>query len=341
MLLALGDRDATSLLGAAKAVAIGGATSSAQLSGSAAGAISSLATVGLGVEAPDVGTLATVGPAHLASALDDAERITTAIELLAVIALVDGSLDPARLDCVLDFAQGANCEADWLEDLSLSLEPDLGAVIADMGAKNLASVTDGRVDLGQVDDINHWLMPYDGSGQDPALAARYRSLEAAPPGSLGHAFWSFYDRHHFVFPGEPGAVNEIFGTPHDCTHVLSSYDTTPQGELLVSTFTSRMHPIFPMAGHVLPVIYSWHLGIEFNTLAGSYRGALDPAKFWVAWDRGRQASGDAFSADFDFWAHTEVGVSELRGDWRIGDLDPAHAASSQGAVAGVDYHPIA
>ena len=72
-------------------------------------------------------------------------------------------------------------------------------------------------------------------------------------------------------------MNEMFGTPHDCTHVIWGYDTTPQGELLVSTFTSRMHPVFPMAGHVLPVIYSWHVGIEFNKLAGSYKGALDPA----------------------------------------------------------------
>jgi hypothetical protein len=56
----------------------------------------------------------------------------------------------------------------------------------------------------------------------------------------------------------PGAIRSLaqfglgmdppgIGTPHDCTHLISSYDTTPRGGLLVSTFTSRMHPVFPMA----------------------------------------------------------------------------------------------
>jgi hypothetical protein len=30
------------------------------------------------------------------------------------------------------------------------------------------------------------------------------------------------------------------------------------------TFTVGMHPLEPMAGHILPVIFSWHLGIELN-----------------------------------------------------------------------------
>ena len=37
-------------------------------------------------------------------------------------------------------------------------------------------------------------------------------------------------------------------------HVLSGYDTSLQGELLVSTFTAGMHPDEPITGHILPVI---------------------------------------------------------------------------------------
>ncbi|HEX3567710.1 MAG TPA: hypothetical protein VHU17_20275, partial [Acidimicrobiales bacterium] len=184
-------------------------------------------------------------------------------------------------------------------------------------------------------------MPYEGNNADDHLGDRYRELSSLPSGTLGYEFWSFYDRHSFAFPGQPGAVNEIFGTPHDCTNVISGYDTTPQGELLVSTFTSRMHPIFPMAGHVLPVIYSWHLGIEFNKLAGSYKGALDPTKFWVAWDRGLQTSGDTFGAEFDLWHHADEPLAAVRQAFEVPPLDEAHAASSNGAVAGVDYNPIA
>jgi hypothetical protein len=210
------------------------------------------------------------------------------------------------------------------------------------GDRNLRSVTDGRLDLSDIDDINHWLDPYGGGSEDVHLARRYRELSELEPGTLGHRFWSFYDHHHFALPGQPGAVNEIFGTPHDCAHLIAAgYDTTPQGVLLVSTFTSRMHPVFPMAGHVLPVIYSLHLGIEFNTLAGGYRGALDPAKWWLAWDRGLHATADRFSRDFCSWDRVEDAMEEIRDKLGIPPLDPTHAASSRGAVAGVDYHPIA
>ena len=64
--------------------------------------------------------------------------------------------------------------------------------------------------------------------------------------------------------------------------ILSGYDTSPQGELLVSTFTAGMHPHEPMSGHILPVIMSWHMGIELVHLAGSSTGQLDPEKFWCA-----------------------------------------------------------
>jgi hypothetical protein len=340
MLLSLDDRHATTLLGAAKTVAMAGGDGGGTVSDAAALAIASLAETGLGTEAPDVGTLGPVSPGQLAAAVDDGAHATTAAEVLAIMALVDGTRDAGRVGSVLEFAQALDCRAEWLGDLSLSLEADLRPMIADMGDRNLRSVTDGRLDLSDIDDISHWLMPYE-DNEDTALAARYAVLSALAPGTLGHAFWSFYDRHHFVFPGQAGAVNEMFGTPHDCTHVISGYDTTPQGELLVSTFTSRMHPVFPMAGHVLPVIYSWHVGIEFNKLAGSYKGALDPAKFWVAWDRGLQTTADTFAQGFSFWDHAEDPLDDVRAAFSVAPLDPAHAASSQGAVAGVDYHPIA
>ncbi len=335
MLLALADDDELSVLGALGSVC----TADGPLSDAGAGAITSFAELGLGTPAPDPASLPTTTPEQLAAALPDDAAAATMLEVLAVAALVDGDLNGPRIDRVLDFAGALGSDSHWLGDLALSKDDDLGPVIADMGDRNLRSVTDGRLDLAHIDDINHWLMPYDGDGADAGLADRYRALAQLPAGSLGYEFWSFYDRHHFVFPGQPGAVNEMFATPHDCTHLLSGYDTTPQGELLVSTFTARMHPVFPMEGHILPVIYSWHLGIEFNQLAGSYRGALDPAKFWVAWQRGAATGADTFGPGFDFWAWAEEPLDNLRADAGVPPLEAAHAATSD-AVAGVDYRPI-
>jgi len=61
----------------------------------------------------------------------------------------------------------------------------------------------------------------------------------------------------------------------------------------------------------------------------------------VAWDRGLHATADTFSRDFCSWDRVEDAMEEIRDKLGVPPLDPTHAASSRGAVAGVDYHPIA
>jgi hypothetical protein len=108
--------------------------------------------------------------------------------------------------------------------------------------------------------------------------------------------------------------------------VLSGYDTTPQGELLVSTFTAGMHPHEPMSGHILPVIMTWHLGVELVEFAGKFSGALDPEKFWIAWDRGSDVTFDVFAPGWDFWAQVERPLEEVRAEYAVPALDPRYAA---------------
>jgi hypothetical protein len=65
------------------------------------------------------------------------------------------------------------------------------------------------------------------------------------------------------------------------------------------------------------VIFSWHLKIEINQVATSYAGALDPDMFWAAWAAGAAATVDTFAPEFDFWAHADVPLAELRERWSI------------------------
>jgi hypothetical protein len=169
---------------------------------------------------------------------------------------------------------------------------------------------------------NPMLPPYRSDQADPALAARYRALATMPVSTLGRAYWEQYQRNGYAFPGEPTGLNEAFATPHDCAHVLSGYDTTPRGELLVSTFTAAMHPSRPMEGHILPVIFSWHLGIKINDVAGSATGALDPREFWHAWARGAAVSEDLFAPGWDFWGCAGESLAALRERYGIPPLEP-------------------
>jgi ubiquinone biosynthesis protein Coq4 len=160
-------------------------------------------------------------------------------------------------------------------------------------------------------------VPYKGDDPGSALVARYQALSNLPKGILGRTFWEFYRKNGFAFPGQESALNERFATPHDSTHILSSYDTTPRGEILASTFTAGMHSQEPMAGHILPVIFSWHLGIKINDVAGAVAGALDPEKFWEAWTRGSEVKVDLFDKDWSFWAVIEETVDQLRKRYNI------------------------
>jgi hypothetical protein len=329
--------EAVAILGAMRAIA--DADGPNTLSDPDRHALIAAGKYGLGIEGSiDPDAITPVTPEELAPELRGlGELADFATRFCAVMALVDGTLDDRKLDAVHRYAEALDVQAGYVLELAESAAGQVREAVADMTRSNLLSVTGREWDL---DDASGWLLPYEGDQADPTLTARYHELGALPDGTLGRAFYDWYTGHGFAFPGTPSALNEAFATPHDSTHILSGYSTTPQGELLVSTFTAGMHPEEPMEGHILPVIYSWHLGVKINDVAGSFHGALDPEKFFVAWDRGAAVTGDFFAPDWDFWATAPRDLTELRAEMTVPDLDPSEAANSDG-TDGPDYHPIA
>jgi hypothetical protein len=261
-------------------------------------------------------------PAALAAALRDPALASEAAHMLSVMAFIDGSLDRVKIASVLRYAAALGIAEPFIEEIAEAARGEVQRALADMTRRNLESIT-GRP--FPADSSADWFLPYRGDRVDPVLAARYRALASLPEGSLGRAYWEHYTRNNYAFPGEPDGLNEAFATPHDCTHVLSGYDTTPRGELLVSTFTAAMHPERPMEGHVLPVIFSWHLGIKINDVAGAATGALDPEEFWHAWARGAAVTVDLFARDWDFWSCTGDSVAALRRRYAVPALRPPAA----------------
>ena len=229
-------------------------------------------------------TLSTVPPRQLAAELTEAEQVTTAIELLAVMALVDGALDGSRLPrCSTSLTPRRVTPTGSTTSPSSRTRPRAGSCGHGCEEPAQRHRRPGRLRL--VDDVNHWLLPYDGGDADPDLAARYPVARGGPPGSLGHDSGLSTTAITPSSRAKAAPSTRSWYAPRRRT-VLSASTRRPRAKFDGATSTSRIHPVFPMAGHVLPVIYSWHLGIEFNKLAGSYTGALDPAKFFVASDAG-------------------------------------------------------
>jgi hypothetical protein len=268
----------------------------------------------------DIGTLPAVAPRDLVKALKgEPELGREAVKYLAIMAMVDGSLDHRKLSCVLEYARALDVEEDYLTDLVEAASGHLEWAIADMWRKNFDSVL-SRPSNGL--DPNVWIRPYLGSNADPALVARYEALGKLPPNSFGKALWDFDKANGYPFPGDPEALNASFGTPHDSTHVISGYDTSARGELLVSTFTAGMHPINPMSGHILPVIFFFHFGQQLNDVGHAGKGGLDPDEFWHAWARGQAMTVDIFDPKWNVWDWIERDLEELRRAWNVTPAGP-------------------
>jgi hypothetical protein len=270
-------------------------------------------------------TLPAASPAELASTLTTRDQRAAACRFLAITPLIDGRLDGMKIEIFLKYADALNIREDYVTQLAKSRR-DLAWVLQDMTRQNIKSLWDEAWDGP---DIMEVLLPYR-RNPDPYLAARYGALGKLAPGTFGGAFWEIYKRNGYAFPGQEQGVNARFSTPHDSTHVLSGYDTSPLGEILVSTFTAGMHPQLPMEGHILPVIFSWHLGIEINAFAKSAQNQLDVEKFWVAWARGSEMKLDLFARDWDFWDVIEEPVAMVRQRYHVPPLDPRHAAEPAG-----------
>ncbi len=263
----------------------------------------------------DIGTLPGVEPSDLVAALrGEPELAREAVKYLAIMALVDGVLDRAKIARVLDYARALDVEAAYLTEIVEAASGHMDWVIADMTRKNFDSII-SRSSEGM--DAAAWITPYGGANAEPELVARYEALGKLPANSFGKALWQFDKDNGYTFPGDPTALNATFATPHDATHVISGYDTSPRGEILVSTFTAAMHPINPMAGHILPVIFNGHLGIKFNDVARFTTGGFDPDEFWHAWARGRDMTVDIFSPDWKVWDWVGHDLAELRREFNV------------------------
>lgn len=257
-----------------------------------------------------------VAPDGLAAAVgDDPTLAAHAVELVAVAALADGRVESDRLRCVLEYADLLGVREDWTEVLADVAEGRTEKAMAHMVRSNAATFPG----LAGPDGMPEMLCYSGRSDADKRVLDRFEGLEGYAPGTFGHAFWVHFRRHGFRFPGQEGAFNGAFAVPHDGLHVLSGYDTSMQGELLVSTFTGEMHGVEALSAHLLPVIFEWHIGQEVNGI-GAQHGALDPWKFLYAWRRGNATAVDVLDTRWSFFDVAERPLEEVRSRYGIPEL---------------------
>lgn len=319
MILRLPSAQIDGILGAMRAIAL--AHGPEGLTDMDRATITAAARIVFGQTAVDADAIEQCSPEALAGAIPSDEDRTQAVRVLAVMALADGRIDSAKTALVEEYARALEVGEDYLQVLAEAAAGEIAAATACMVRKNVESFP--RLDHGLGEDAIAPFLPYRDGREDPQLEARYESLGELPAETFGHSFWEHFKRNGFAFPGNPNGLAEGFTTPHDSSHVLSGYSTSQQGELCVSTFIGAMHPDHPMSAEVLPVLFSWHLGIKLNELAGSFTGAFEPNKFWTAWDRGAATTVDVVDSGWEFWDAAEVPLAELRRRYGVPPVEQA------------------
>jgi tellurite resistance protein len=286
--------------------------------------IGSAALIVFGLGEADVDRFQPVDPAGLAGVIEGEEDAARAIRMLSVMSLADGEIDAEKTALVRAYADALGTAPEYLDILTEAAADEIAQAAACIVRKNAESFPHLDSSRLRVSAIAPFF-PYK-DAPDPELEARYKTLGDLPGDTFGHAFFEHFRKNGFFFPGNPDGLAEGFTTPHDSSHVLSGYSTSELGEICVSTFIGAMHPDHPMAAEVLPVIFSWHLGVKLNDIANSTTGVFEPAHFWTAWERGSQVTTDVVAADWDFWGATPVPLEELRAAYGVPGVDPAMLA---------------
>lgn len=83
--------------------------------------------------------------------------------------------------------------------------------------------------------------PFDTTGPDPELEARWQAFGELPEGTLGRTVFEMYTGRGFALPGNAHGAS-AFIAQHDFVHVLADYGTSLEGELETFALVGRADP---------------------------------------------------------------------------------------------------
>jgi hypothetical protein len=255
--------------------------------------------------------LAPITPEELAGAVKGAHQRKRALQLLVVMALVEGE-PKAHADTALErFATALDVDLRDVEVLREVANERVMIVRFDMVRRLSGTLLRG-----------HKLATFKSMataaifGEDRAVAEKYRALEQYPEGTLGRALFDYWKVNGFGIPGERGSMPER-GIFHDVGHLLSGYGVDPHGEIRQGAFQAGFVRNDGF-GVLLFAILQFHLGVRITPVAKSERGYFDPKDVLRAAHRGASCRVDLSDPQqWDFWQDAGEQIADLRARYGI------------------------
>ena len=282
----------------------------------------------------DFETLAPSTPAEVAAALRSPEERAELIQLMCAVEILCNPV-PEQMETSV---------ASWAR--ALEVEERALVVLRDLARGEVAKSVHDFYRLNWIGDLDRRnpafeaLVKHGGQAayavtveEDPEEAARWASLSACPPGSIGRHLSEFYQARGFKFPGQVGAANEAVAH-HDWIHLLADYATTPLGEIEVVSFqTTCTRAPGALLGLVGTLALFESGAIAAGLLTKSYpgEGLSKPGgieRMAEAISRGKACNTDLL-LDVDFFPIATEPLEDLRARFgippksaRVRELDP-------------------
>jgi hypothetical protein len=263
--------------------------------------------------------------------ITDPHRRKRLLQLAMVNATIDGSVERAPAASVAHLAAALGVDEDGVATLTR-----MAAHQDTLARLDLLRRVGGRV-MGKAWKEKGWAGVREmigglsgTSAEDGAMLRRYNRLGLLPEGTFGRALWEHWVTRDFNLPGMAGGFPEaaIF---HDLGHVLSGYDTDPEGEIQQAAFQAGFVRndgfMFLFFG-----IAQFHLGMRITPVAEAERGLLDVDKVMTALSRGASCTID-LSDGFDMWPYVGRPLDEVRAELQIPPLETAGGAPAFRDVA--------
>jgi hypothetical protein len=263
----------------------------------------------------DIDSLAPITPVELAAGFPSPELRRQFVNGMLVVALADGVPARETVTQVEAFAKALQVSTPELHDLRLLAENHMLVFKLDVLRRSqIGDIMKNELEQKGPLGLAKSVLVLRGVIEDKALAARYRAWEKLPADTLGHSLVAFYAKNGFSLPGERGGFPEA-GLYHDFSHVLGGYDTDPEGEVQVASFSAgykRATPFYLVMFALL--IYSTGVNVRpapgYTTVGVLGKPGMAERMF-AAMERGAKVNTD-LSDKWDYWPYVEMPLDEVR-----------------------------
>ncbi|MEO0603335.1 MAG: hypothetical protein AAF211_17985 [Myxococcota bacterium] len=262
------------------------------------------------------------------------------VQFMMVLELVLDPLPAEVADNVIAYATALGVEDDLLEVGRDYAEGAFGLALKDLDRNGYFHDFDHHGALEDRLHVHRTLTePFEHLHDDPELLGEWEGLGELPPGTLGHAVWTFYRSRGFAFPGAPDSVAPTLAQ-HDFVHVLADYGATMEGEIETFALMSAADPDprgFSWLATVLGVFETGYVPTAAGGVLEADRGHLDNEGMCIrladALRRGRLVAKDLVGG-VDFFDLAKRPLDEARAD--LGLVPKSEAAVNAGSAGVLD-----